>query len=344
MRKSFKYFLVVIATIFYVGVSNFSAYAQRSQTPAASLMAIAVDTLSSDKEGMRMVLYSNGTWKYIVDSGQMQLHNELVQNWDTTQIFAYKNIELKDLPDVIELDIVENLSQFHTPAKNVRISSKYGPRWGRNHNGIDLAAPQGTPIYATFDGRVRFAQYHTGGYGFMIIVRNVNGLESWHGHLCRLNVKSGDYVKSGQVIGYMGNTGRSYGNHLHYELRYRDQTFDPDFLIDFETGSLRYTKFTLEKSFFNIYSRASEILDNEAEDLTAASDKFAKATDEKLIEKAADAGATFNPSAALYHKVKSGDTLLAIARKYGTTTSAICRLNNISRNSILRLGQRLRIR
>ena len=97
---------------------------------------------------------------------------------------------------------------------------------------------------------------NTGGFGNLVIVRHPNGLETWHAHLSKLNVQVNEYVKTGQVIGFSGNTGRSRGPHLHFEMRYCDQTFDPEFIIDFPTGCLKYHTFALEKSFFNIHSRA----------------------------------------------------------------------------------------
>lgn len=340
-----KYLLSILTILLTLSAFSQSYRRVVSQVSQESLVTFPLDTITTGENGMRIVTYSNGTWKYLVeDADKMQLFNELNDHWDTTSIFAYKDIELKDLPSEIELEIIKELDEYHPPIVGGRVSSKYGIRRGRNHNGIDIAAPQGTPLYATFDGRIRFANFHTGGFGYLIIVRNVNGLESWYAHLCRLNVSQGDFVKRGQIIGYVGNTGRSYGSHLHYELRYKDQNFDPDFLIDFTTGSLRYTTFSLEKSFFNIYSRASQVLDNEAEDLIASSELFANATDEEAVKKAADASASYTPSTALYHTIRSGDTLGAIAIKYGTTVTSICKLNNISKTTVLRLGRRLRIR
>ena len=165
---------------------------------------------------------------------------------------------------MVELKLVDDLTQFKSPVTG-KVLSKYGPRRRRNHNGVDIPLRPGEPVYATFDGRVRYAKYNTGGYGNLVIVRHRNGLETWNAHLSKLNVKPNDYVKAGQVIGFSGNTGRSRGPHLHYEMRYQDQTFDPEFIVDFETGQLKYQTFALEKSFFNIHSRASEILEEEDE-------------------------------------------------------------------------------
>lgn len=328
------------------------------QATSESLKAIPIDTVPSNKKGINMVLYSNGTWQYLDnDFHKIKLLNAFNHHWDTTQIFAFKDISYNELPPIVELNIVEKLTDFCPPIKGGRVTSKYGPRRSKNHNGTDIAADKGTPLYATFNGKVRYAKYQTGGYGYLVIIRNANGLESWYGHLCKLFVETDQYVKSGQIIGYVGNTGRSRGNHLHYELRYQDQTFDPEFLIDFETGSLRYTKFSLEKSFFNIHSRASEILDEEDDNYAVSSEMFANATDAKTVEaairtsegeettktkKTATISAT--SSSNVYHTIKSGDTLGAISRKYGISIDKICKQNNITRTTVLKLGRRLKIR
>jgi LysM repeat protein len=169
----------------------------------------------------------------------------------------------------------------------------------------------------------------------LIIIRHLNGLETWYAHLSRNNVKEGDYVKAGQVIGFSGNTGRSRGPHLHFEMRYCDQTFDPEFLIDFENGQLKYQTFILEKKFFNIYSRASELLEEE-EDLN-----FPLLSDDSAPVKAENAE---RESREIWHIVKSGDMLGKLARRYGVTVNQICRLNKIKSTTTLKLGRRLRIK
>ena len=229
-----------------------------------------LDTLPTDDPETKVILYSNNTWSFYRPS--LRTLDSLpvyAQHWDTSQVFAYKSIEYADLPPVIDLKIVKNLSEF-TPPVVGNVLSKYGPRRRRNHNGVDIPLKVGEPVRAAFDGRVRYAKYNTGGFGNLVIVRHPNGLETWHAHLSKLNVQVNEYVKTGQVIGFSGNTGRSRGPHLHFEMRYCDQTFDPEFIIDFPTGCLKYQTFALEKSFFNIHSRASEILEEDDDELSVA--------------------------------------------------------------------------
>jgi murein DD-endopeptidase MepM/ murein hydrolase activator NlpD len=101
---------------------------------------------------------------------------------------------------------------------NGRLTSRFGPRWGSFHAGIDLAAPTGTPIKASKDGIVAFAGW-MGGYGNMILIDHGGGHTTGYGHQSRLAVRKGQYVDQGQIIGYVGSTGHSTGPHLHFEVR-----------------------------------------------------------------------------------------------------------------------------
>ena len=100
------------------------------------------------------------------------------------------------------------------------VTSRFGARWGRNHKGLDIGAPKGTPIKAAASGTVTVAQYgYSGGYGNYVMISHGNGIQTLYGHCNSLNVSVGQSVSQGQVIAYVGNTGNSYGNHLHLEIR-----------------------------------------------------------------------------------------------------------------------------
>lgn len=107
-----------------------------------------------------------------------------------------------------------------------RISSRFGQRWGRLHAGIDIANSKGTPIYAAASGTVTFAGY-SGSYGKLVKISHGNGLETRYGHMSSIAVSSGSKVKQGQLIGYMGSTGRSTGSHLHFEVRVNGKAVNP---------------------------------------------------------------------------------------------------------------------
>jgi murein DD-endopeptidase MepM/ murein hydrolase activator NlpD len=112
------------------------------------------------------------------------------------------------------------------PLDDYTFTSPYGIRWGKLHAGIDLAAPEGTPYKAVHAGTVTAAGYN-GGYGYAITVKQANGVEVIYAHSRRLLVKAGDKVTAGQVIGEVGNTGASYGTHLHVEVHVNGAPTDP---------------------------------------------------------------------------------------------------------------------
>ena len=107
-----------------------------------------------------------------------------------------------------------------------RFTSSYGARWGRSHEGIDMAGPVGTPIFATGDGVVIYAGWQRG-YGNLIKIQHELGTETRFGHLSKIRVKVGQKVSRGSQIGDMGNTGRSTGSHLHYEVRVNGRAMNP---------------------------------------------------------------------------------------------------------------------
>lgn len=321
------------------------------QSKIEELPAIPVDTVGTADPKTKIILYSNNTWSYF--RSDLSKYDELPvfrQNWDTVDIFAYRNIELADLPATIDLRLCDSAFVAHPPV-NGSVLSKYGPRRRRNHNGVDIPLKKGEPVCSAFDGKVRYARYNAGGFGYLVIVRHENGLETWHAHLCKLNVKANDHVKAGQVIGFAGSTGRSRGNHLHFEIRYCDQTFDPEFLFDFQAGRLRNQTFALHKNYFNIRSRASEMLEDADDDLPLPGALLAGTDADGSMNNVGSGGNTVVRSAAspaksantIYHVVKQGDILGKLAMKYGVSVSQICRLNNITQTTILRIGRSLRI-
>lgn len=107
-----------------------------------------------------------------------------------------------------------------------RYTSPFGRRWGRAHEGIDMAGPVGTPVYATADGTVTWAGWQSG-YGNLIKIEHELGTETRYGHLSKIKVKVGQKISRGSLIGAMGNTGRSTGSHLHYEVRVNGSAVNP---------------------------------------------------------------------------------------------------------------------
>ncbi|GAA4688806.1 M23 family metallopeptidase [Phytohabitans rumicis] len=112
------------------------------------------------------------------------------------------------------------------PLHDYEFTSAYGMRWGQLHAGVDLAAPEGTPYRAVHAGVVKLAGYY-GGYGYAVIVDHGNGIETIYGHSSQVLVKAGQQVKAGDTLGLVGNTGHSYGNHLHLEVHVNGEPRDP---------------------------------------------------------------------------------------------------------------------
>ncbi|MBK7161457.1 MAG: M23 family metallopeptidase [Sphingomonadales bacterium] len=123
------------------------------------------------------------------------------------------------------------------PVESMRMTSQYGyrtdPFQGRrkNHKGLDIAGPIGTPIYATADGIIGRAQW-VSGYGKYVEVEHGNAIQTRYGHLSAMNVYSGQRVRKGDIIGFMGSTGRSTGSHLHYEVRIAGEPVNPTSFLE----------------------------------------------------------------------------------------------------------------
>jgi murein DD-endopeptidase MepM/ murein hydrolase activator NlpD len=115
---------------------------------------------------------------------------------------------------------------WQLPLHGYQFTSPFGQRWGRLHAGVDLALPEGTPYHAAKAGVVILARWH-GGYGNAVIIDHGNGIQTVYGHASKLLVKEGQRVEAGQVLGLIGNTGYSFGAHLHFEIHINDQPTDP---------------------------------------------------------------------------------------------------------------------
>ncbi len=293
--------------------------------PVRTLGKVApIDTLATENAALSIVLFNDNTWRYILDEDYNNDPTIFDDHWNITATHAYSDVDVNSLPEATAIRLVDSLESYHYPYMG-RITSRYGPRRGRPHQGIDLALKTGDPVYATFDGKVRFSKA-AGNYGNLVIIRHNNGLETYYAHLSQRDVEVGDWVVAGQQIGLGGSTGKSTGPHLHFEVRYRGQSFDPERIVNFETGDLRRSELLLKRRHFSIYAKFEQDFDDEVE----------AEKQEEAERKAA--------AAIQYHTVRSGDTLGALARKYGTSVSRLCQLNGIKSTSILRIGQRLRVR
>ena len=293
--------------------------------------ALTVDTLETSDPRIRMVLRSDHTWDYVKDPVMAVDEQVFKEGWNTETIASYK-VPYDQLPIRMTIWMADSVTNFCVP-NQVKVFSKFGYRHGRNHTGVDLPLQTGKPVYAAFPGKVRFAQ-RSGGYGNIVVIRHSNGMETYYGHLSQINVTAGQWVDAGETIGLGGSTGHSTGPHLHFETRYKGYCFDPQWIIDFETGTLKHPVFVLHRKYLtpgSTYIPESE----EEEDAIYQSEEEERAEEERIARELA---------AAKYHKIRSGDTLGALAVKYHTTVSAICKLNGITPKTTLRIGRNIRVK
>lgn len=231
--------------------------------------------------------------------------NATYGKWDTKNVSPYnESISKNDTSLVLTLTDIKSNCNFVAPIQNPVITSYFGWRHGRNHNGMDLDLQVWDPVVASFDGMVRVALFHPG-YGRVVIIRHYNGLETLYAHLHRFKVKTGDVVEAGQVIGLGGSSGKSTGSHLHYEIRYKGKALNPKHIISFKNNTLISDSVKLIKRKWNY---------------------------------------TTIPMGIKYHTIQKGDYMYKIAGRYGITINYLCQINGITKNKTLIVGRKLRIK
>lgn len=247
--------------------------------------------------------------------------DEILRVGDSTMIHMPKlDISSMLTPVYLQLTDSSHGMRFCYPTPDfARPSSHWGPRRRRFHYGLDLALKTGEPIYAAFDGVVRISLFNRS-YGNLVVIRHNNGLETYYAHLSKRHVTPGTQVRAGDIIGLCGNTGRSHGSHLHFEIRYQGNAMNPETVIDCGKQNLISNTLVLtSESFRKVAQRSSGAVAQGKSSSNYSSD-------------------------GKYYKVRKGDTLSKIAKRNGTTVRKLCQLNKIRETSVIRDGQRLRIR
>lgn len=173
------------------------------------------------------------------------------------------------------------------------------------HKGLDIGLKKGDSVRAAFDGVVRYAKYNRGGFGNLIIIRHYNGLETYYAHLSRIKIQVNQVIRAGDIIGMGGSTGRSRAPHLHFEVRYKDIPIDPLKILDFDRQRLLSDTLTITKKIFYPSDYDGQ---------------------------------------AVYYKIKSGDTLGKVAKKYHTSIKALCAMNKIKPTTNLKIGRPVRVK
>ncbi|MFW6020274.1 MAG: peptidoglycan DD-metalloendopeptidase family protein [Bacteroidales bacterium] len=238
---------------------------------------------------------------------------DLYESWNTNDLQYIKQDSLLKLTDYflnmdsIAIILSDSLHEYSLPAGKDKVTSSFGRRYYRFHYGTDIDLMTGDSVFAAFDGQVRYTGYHRG-YGKTVVIRHYNGLETVYSHLSKIKTDTNAYVNAGELIGYGGSTGRSTGAHLHFETRYRGAAFDSETIFDYDSWKLNSDTLWLSANQFSYL------------------------------------GPVKDRKNARYHYIKKGDNLGKIARMYGTTIQALCRVNGISRSTTLRIGKKLRVR
>jgi murein DD-endopeptidase MepM/ murein hydrolase activator NlpD len=227
--------------------------------------------------------------------------------WDRQFVNACRPKNITDIVVAVEIRLAdpEHQSRFVVPVQG-RLNSGFGFRRGwQFHYGLDIDLKTGDTVVAAMDGEVRLAGYDPGGYGYFCVIAHPNGLETVYGHFSRLLVSSETFVRAGTPIGLGGSTGYSTGPHLHFEIRFMGEPIDVSAFIDFENGELLEPVLSISSETFKHLSQLR---------------------------------------AAVYHTVRRGESLYTIGRHYGVSVRYLCALNSLSTKTLLRPGQRLRVR
>lgn len=240
--------------------------------------------------------------------------------WDSGLVNSYRNV---DVPDRKVIDVTNFCMPHHG-----YVTSPYGyrPRFRRMHKGIDLKVQIGDTIRSAFDGKVRITKYERRGYGYYVVIRHDNGLETVYGHLSRFLVKQDEFVKAGQPIALGGNTGHSTGSHLHFETRFMGYAINPSAIFDFDNQTTHTDQYTFDKKTYEVGRDYSPKAQRARYASTLKSNKY----------KTGGSKATY--------RVRKGDTLGKIASRHGVSVKKLCRLNGIKTTTKLKIGKTLRVR
>lgn len=261
----------------------------------------------------------------------------------------------KTNPIIIPTNRLEQEFKFPCSGK---VISKYGYRGKSMHTGIDIKCVPNEPIYAILPGVVRMSKPYSG-YGNVIVIHHYNGMESVYSHLSKNQVAVNQVVATGEQIGLAGRTGRATTEHLHLELRFRGDHFDPTMLIDFDAKKVKtdtlYAYLTNRVQVFNKPQDISKLTpvsesmpvvsDDIQDDEPTNTQKTESATN---VEPKKEVAKTPAPKpktpSTINHKVVRGDNLGRIAMKYGVTVKQIMKLNKLSSPDKISAGQVLKIK
>ncbi|MBR6963697.1 MAG: peptidoglycan DD-metalloendopeptidase family protein [Prevotella sp.] len=260
---------------------------------------------------------------------------ETMEEWQNT--FSRHT---KSLPESFKID----LTHFCMPTPSRVITSNFGARWGRMHKGLDIKVYVGDTIRAAWSGKVRIVKYEAAGYGKYVVIQHYNGLETIYAHMSKQLVREGETVRAGEPIGLGGNTGRSTGSHLHFETRYKGIALNPALMFDFRAQDVTGDYYVYNRRTYNRDSNeASRLRGKRGNGGYSRSEVVGTARadqEERVVSRTV--ASNMDNSSKQYHKVVAGETLYSISRTRGVSVDELCRLNNLSKTTKVRIGQIIR--
>ena len=310
------------------GLGNLD-YAPEAETPSVGKFLINESSFSHKKAKSKKSKVSQSAAKAeakaaikvnpaegSLDNAEDNINSDSLNTEEAIREFAEAEADIKATTDSASTgepakQFILDMTTSIIPTESRRIAGHYGPRKHRMHRGVDLGLCHGEnrTIVAAFAGKVVKVrnQGRRKGYGRYVILDHGNGLTTLYAHLERWKVKVGDELQAGDTLGIGGNSGRSFGAHLHFEMRYNGIYINPETVYDFAEGTFKDISIVID---------TDKLQDTE----TAYQKEIGKSR---------------------FYKVRPGDCLGKIAHKYGTSIEQIKRLNNLKTNSI-RPGQVLR--
>ncbi|MEM9546134.1 MAG: M23 family metallopeptidase [Bacteroidota bacterium] len=268
-------------------------------------------------------IISQTKYRELCESDSRSHHDTAILDyWDCDRINPYKDVVLQT-PFKINFD----QTTFTNPVDHdMVITSRFGRRRRGPHRGIDIDLVTGDFVRSVLPGKVRFVGYSRG-HGKTVVIRHANEIETVYAHLSAYTVKENDQITEGSIIGLGGNTGNSRGSHLHLEVRYKGVCIHPEYVFNFDgSETINGTELWVTNGWKSPRLHSS----------------YRKSKIKWLTKE--DEAIAYQKNEPKFHKVRRGDTLSQIARSYSLRLSELCRINSISKSSILRIGQMIQIR
>ncbi len=298
-----------------------------AQDKLANMAPVDVKMRAIDSVSISRLIAQEETWENPAEALYGEWNNEYTTSFGS------------EPPTNFHID----LRNFCMPTTSRKVSSAYGYRrsFRRQHYGTDIKVYTGDTIVAAFSGKVRVVKYEGKGFGRYVIIRHPNGLETLYGHLSKQLVEEDQMVKAGEPIGLGGNTGRSTGSHLHFETRFLGQPINPELLFSFEAQDVLGDCYVFRPNNHGYIQNAHELKNEEGVTDEKLAAQAAKASESRAFQEEKRAQQQARPRNSV-HKVRQGESLSTIARKYGTSVNRLCRLNNLTEKSVLHPGQILK--